>query len=85
MKQFEPRRFHDAGLVHADLTVRNILIQKGGKVFLVDFDRARLQPNAGRAFRRNLKRLRRSMVKSQAEHNKGLNIQAWKQLLKGYG
>lgn len=79
------RKFHDQGLVHADLTVRNILIQDGGGVFLVDFDRARFQADAQGAFRRNLKRLRRSMVKSQQEQERGLNQQAWKQLLNGYG
>lgn len=79
------RRFHDNGLVHADLTVRNILVQNSGKVFLVDFDRARFQPGARAAFHRNLKRLRRSMVKSQLEQEKGLNKKAWTQLLKGYG
>lgn len=79
------RQFHDHGLVHADLTVRNILIQDGGKVFLVDFDRAGFRPDASGAFRGNLKRLRRSMVKSQSEQDRGLNEQAWMQLLKGYG
>jgi 3-deoxy-D-manno-octulosonic acid kinase len=78
------RRFHDNGLVHADLTVRNILIQEGGKVFLVDFDRARFRAQAKLAFRNNLKRLRRSMVKSRREQHQGMNQKAWMQLLKGY-
>ncbi|MDX1408737.1 MAG: 3-deoxy-D-manno-octulosonic acid kinase, partial [Saprospiraceae bacterium] len=79
------RSFHDHGLVHADLTVRNILVQEGGRVFLVDFDRARFQDNAKGAFKRGLKRLHRSMVKSQLEKEKGLDESAWMQLLNGYG
>ncbi len=78
------RQFHEHGLVHADLNVRNILIQGGGKVFLVDFDRARFRANARQAFRANLKRLRRSMVKSRRDQYEGMNEKAWKQLLKGY-
>jgi len=78
------RQFHTNGLIHADLTVRNILVQEGGKVFLVDFDRARFKKNAQQAFRNNLKRLHRSMVKSRHEQNEGINEKAWTQLLKGY-
>lgn len=79
------RQFHDQGLVHADLNVRNILMQDSGKVFLVDFDRAYFRPGARGAFGRNLQRLHRSMVKSKSQHVKGFNEQAWKQLLNGYG
>jgi len=79
------RQFHDQGLVHADLNVRNIIMQDSGKVFLVDFDRARFQTNAHGAFRRNLQRLHRSMVKSKSQKVRGFNEQAWTQLLKGYG
>ena len=78
------RRFHDHGLVHADLTVRNILVQEGGKIFLVDFDRARFSEGATRAFQSNLNRLHRSMVKSKRENHQGMNETAWTQLLKGY-
>jgi len=60
-------------------------VQEGGKIFLVDFDRARFQTNAGGIFQRSLKRLRRSMVKSQLETEKGLDERAWMQLLNGYG
>jgi 3-deoxy-D-manno-octulosonic acid kinase len=79
------RQFHDHGLVHADLNVRNILLQDSGKVFLVDFDRAYFRPGADSAFRSNLKRLHRSIVKSDSEEKKGFNEQAWMQLLNGYG
>ena len=57
------RRFHDAGLVHADLNARNILVDAADTVFLIDFDRARIRHGARRRFRRNLERLHRSLVK----------------------
>ncbi|MEJ2385043.1 MAG: 3-deoxy-D-manno-octulosonic acid kinase [Xanthomonadales bacterium] len=57
------RRFHDAGLIHADLNARNILVDAEGAVFLIDLDRARIRHGALRRFRRNLKRLNRSLVK----------------------
>ena len=78
------RRFHDAGLVHADLTVRNILIQDGGGIYLVDFDRARFQKGASGAFRGNLQRLRRSLRKSCLENDIEVSEHAWTQLLHGY-
>ncbi len=79
------RRFHDAGLVHADLTVRNILIQDSNDIFLVDFDRARFEAGAKRAFEGNLQRLQRSLVKSLAENSIEVDSKAWTHLLKGYG
>lgn len=78
------RNFHDRGLVHADLTVRNILIQDGGDVFLVDFDQARFNEGATRAFRRNLERLQRSLRKAWLEDDLDMDELAWTHLLKGY-
>lgn len=78
------RQFHDAGLVHADLTVRNILIQKGGRIYLVDFDRARFSPGADKAFQGNLQRLRRSLNKSCRENDIKVDGNAWTHLLHGY-
>lgn len=56
------RRFHDAGVQHADLNAHNILLDSGGSVWLVDFDRGRLRaPGAWRE--RTLGRLARSLEK----------------------
>ena len=38
------RRFHDAGVYHADLNIRNILVRADGEVFVLDFDRGALRP-----------------------------------------
>lgn len=56
-------RFHRAGVVHADLNARNILVDSSGHVYLVDFDRARRSDHGRRAFEANLKRLQRSLLK----------------------
>ncbi len=60
------RRFHDAGVCHADLNAHNILIHGAQRVFLVDFDRSRRRaPGAWRA--KNLSRLKRSLEKISSE------------------
>ena len=62
------RTMHDAGIVHADLNLTNILIQPGTaspQVYVLDFDRARLFPSpVARVYReRTLDRLHRSLRK----------------------
>lgn len=56
------RRFHDAGVHHADLNAHNIMLGEGGGVWLLDFDRGRLrEPGPWRE--RVLERLARSLAK----------------------
>lgn len=78
------RRFHDHGVVHADLNARNILIRQDGKVFLVDFDRARTGQRQGTEASANLKRLRRSLEKFWAPGFGDMDERAWTHLLQGY-
>ncbi|MSQ92416.1 MAG: 3-deoxy-D-manno-octulosonic acid kinase [Gammaproteobacteria bacterium] len=59
------RRFHDAGVQHADLTANNIMLGEEGEVWLLDFDRGRLrEPGAWRE--RVFDRLARSLAKITA-------------------
>jgi len=56
------RRFHAAGVCHADLNAHNVLLGPGDTVFLIDFDRASLR-KPGLWCDGNLVRLRRSLEK----------------------
>jgi 3-deoxy-D-manno-octulosonic acid kinase len=78
------RRFHEYGLVHADLNARNILIGEGDEVHLIDFDRARLCPGDSRAFSNNLRRLHRSLQKVWPREHRGHIESCWSLLLAGY-
>ncbi len=56
------RRFHDAGVQHADLNANNIMLGKGAGVWLLDFDRGKLrEPGPWRE--QVLSRLARSLEK----------------------
>ncbi len=72
------REMHDAGILHRDLQVRNILI-KEGQPYLIDFDNARTGSVSSLQHGRNLLRLRRSMEKN---HVPGQHFE-W--LCEGYG
>ncbi len=78
------RRFHDAGVWHADLNARNILIDDQNRVFLIDFDRAKYSPGKPVNGRGNMKRLKRSLHKLWPSSTvSGMDI-AWKQLMAAY-
>lgn len=78
------RRFHDAGIVHADLNARNVLLSDEGAVHVLDFDRARFAPASWRRFRGNLERLRRSLVKTWPAGRSDTFEDCWNQLMRGY-
>lgn len=78
------RRFHDAGVWHADLNARNILLDAGDRVFLIDFDKARFSPGQTVDGSGNLKRLKRSLLKLWPQGS-GTSIEAaWESLMTGY-
>ncbi|RBP29117.1 3-deoxy-D-manno-octulosonic acid kinase [Marinobacter pelagius] len=79
------RRFHDAGVFHADLNCMNILV--ADNVYLIDFDRGRLMP-AGKGDdwkTSNISRLERSVNKTLADLDAPLREQLWQAFLDGYG
>ena len=65
------RRFHDAGVYHADLNLTNLIVASASvpDVVVIDFDRARVGagPLGARGRRRNLSRLARSLAKLDPE------------------
>jgi len=77
------RRFHRAGLDHADLNAHNILVDARDAVHLVDFDRGRLR-RAGSWQHRNLRRLQRSLRKLTRGLPGRWGAPEWAQLLQGY-
>lgn len=78
------RRFHEQGVDHPDLTAHNILIDEDGRLFLVDFDNARLRP-PGPWRVRGLERLQRSLRKVALETGTEFDAEAWSALCEGYG
>ena len=56
------RRFHDAGVQHADLNSDNIQLDTAGEVWVLDFDRGRIR-EPGHWCQRVLNRLARSIAK----------------------
>ena len=69
------RRFHDQGVDHSDLNVRNILLDGQGRVFLVDFDKGR---------QGNLQRLQRSLRKTALETGEPYDEEVWRRIEDGY-
>ncbi len=80
------RRFHDAGVYHADLNAHNVLIGECAEsVFLVDFDKARIIDAGAARLERNLRRLQRSLVKLRAQSSVFMYEDAdFSELLAGY-
>ena len=78
------RRFHDAGLCHADLNAGNLLLDADDKPWLIDFDRGRMR-SPGEWQQRNLARLLRSLNKITTAHP-GLHFcpRGWQAFCAGY-
>ncbi|ADH85797.1 3-deoxy-D-manno-octulosonic acid kinase [Desulfurivibrio alkaliphilus] len=76
-------RFHHLGVWHPDLNARNVLLDRQGGVFLVDFDQGRLK--AGLGAQQNLKRLLRSLNKIKNSQSPFYFEETdWPLLLAGY-
>ncbi|BCD97542.1 3-deoxy-D-manno-octulosonic acid kinase [Marinagarivorans cellulosilyticus] len=80
--------FHQHGVYHADLNCHNIMRDKQGKIWLIDFDRAKLQTDAQNKTSwtaQNLGRLFRSLNKELGRCSQfAFEQQDWEQLLIGY-
>jgi 3-deoxy-D-manno-octulosonic acid kinase len=78
------RRFHDAGVYHADLTAHNILADEAGQLFLLDFDRGRRRAD-GSWKARTLERLHRSFRKI-TQQDPAIKVSAtdWQRFMAAY-
>ena len=77
------RAFHRHSVDHPDLTAHNILIGDANRVFLVDFDNARLR-TPGKWERAGLSRLERSLRKVALETGTRFDDDAWRLVVAAY-
>ncbi|HEX6926012.1 MAG TPA: lipopolysaccharide kinase InaA family protein [Longimicrobiaceae bacterium] len=80
-------RMHDAGIIHPDLNLRNLLVVQDGDealtVYIIDFDRAVLLPAAAPSRQRARELLR--LARSAAKLGVPLRPEDWASLRAGYG
>ena len=80
------RRFHEEGIYHSDLNANNILLDDGGRCYLIDFDRCGIRKPKLKWQKENLLRLKRSLNKfSNNEEVFNFSDENWRSLLRGYG
>ncbi|TDX99568.1 3-deoxy-D-manno-octulosonic acid kinase [Thiohalophilus thiocyanatoxydans] len=78
-------RFHEQGVYHADLNANNILQDRAGRFYLIDFDRGVIKRRSKGWQQRNLQRLHRSLVKLRGANETFHFTEAnWQELLAGY-
>ena len=78
------KQLHDAGVDHADLNSHNLLLDKTGKVWIIDFDKGAIRQPGGWQ-KANLERLLRSLNKEAKLHTCFHFVpDNWDDLLLGY-
>lgn len=77
------RAVHAHGVEHPDLTAHNILLDTSGRLFLVDFDNARVRV-PGRWQQLGVDRLQRSLRKVALETGTEFDAAAWAEVEAGY-
>lgn len=79
------RQFHDHNVYHHDLNIHNVMLDKNGKIWLIDFDKCAI--HASNNWKQaNVKRLLRSLHKEQVKQSAfHFNEQDWQTLMSGYG
>jgi len=89
------RSLHDAGCRHADLTTKNMLVERSllegprksqaPRMWILDLDRARIVPDLGRADRTaSLSRLYRYVFRRERESGPALARTDWARFLAAY-
>ena len=76
------RQCHEAGACHADLNVRNILLDSRDTPWVIDWDQGRLRMTDPRWQQENLDRLRRSLAKDPTLD--AAAQEGWDALMAGY-
>ena len=78
------RRLQEEGICHPDLTVTNILIDDADRLYLIDFDNARIKPRLDDWQWGPLHRLQRSYNKFNREYRPDYAGDDWQALMDGY-
>lgn len=78
------RRLHGAGIRHADLNSDNVLIDSRNRLYLIDFDKARIMQGLDDWQWRPLYRLQRSIVKRNQLRPLNYASDDWQALMDGY-
>lgn len=76
--------FHKEGVFHADMNIQNILQDKDGKFWLIDFDRARILTPNEKWQKTTLSRLKRSFEKEQKRFDIQWHLPDWDTFMQGY-
>ncbi|MCW8900380.1 MAG: 3-deoxy-D-manno-octulosonic acid kinase [Gammaproteobacteria bacterium] len=80
------RRFHEDGVYHADLNANNIMLDDGGRCYLIDFDKCGIRKPRLKWQKDNLLRLKRSLNKIAMNEDVFYFLEEnWRSLLRGYG
>ena len=78
------KKMHDVQVNHTDLNIHNILLDKAGKVWLIDFDKC--YQHSGDSWKKsNLERLLRSFNKELKKRSIKWQAADWQELVRGYG
>jgi 3-deoxy-D-manno-octulosonic acid kinase len=77
-------QLHDFGVWHPDLNIQNILIDNKQKVWIIDFDQAKILPLKPRHRMRMLERLERSFMKEHVRHGIIWTDQNWRDFMHFY-
>ena len=78
-------QFHINDIQHVDLNANNILIDKNGEIFLIDFDRCSRKKYSEQWAKSNLNRLKRSLMKfKSADPSFNFIDDNFSQLIMGY-
>ncbi|MEP3348929.1 MAG: 3-deoxy-D-manno-octulosonic acid kinase [Marinomonas sp.] len=79
------KRFHTSGIYHSDLNCHNIMIDKQGKVWVIDFDKCEQRAPDPSWMQSNIDRLKRSLDKESSKFsNFYVSEKQWQAFLEGY-
>ena len=78
------KKFHEKAIYHPDLNVENIMIDDDENVFLLDFDKFKVQKLNKRTGLQNIHRLDRSMRKKSISNGQPFPQEQWEHIVESY-